>query len=97
LADQFHSSALPMLKDSIDARVALASLILEDAKEDEAISLLSPPKDLGNIVLIRFTLHFKIVHFWESTNYPSLSHVLYMQILSILIPTCKTHGGLMGK
>jgi hypothetical protein len=56
--------------------VALASLILEDAKEDEAISLLSPPKDLGNIVLIRFTLYFKIVHFWESTNYPSLSHVL---------------------
>ncbi|KAI9383781.1 hypothetical protein POPTR_013G128900v4 [Populus trichocarpa] len=45
-AIMFFYKALPMLKDSIDARVALASLILEDAKEDEAISLLSPPKDL---------------------------------------------------
>ncbi|KAJ6878092.1 hypothetical protein NC651_030745 [Populus alba x Populus x berolinensis] len=48
-AIMFFYKALPMLKDSIDARVALASLILEDAKEDEAISLLSPPKDLDSL------------------------------------------------
>ncbi|CAK7340077.1 unnamed protein product [Dovyalis caffra] len=44
-----NGEALSMLEDSIDARLALASLILEDAKEDEAISLLSPPKDLDFI------------------------------------------------
>ncbi|KAH1219963.1 General transcription factor 3C polypeptide 3 [Glycine max] len=31
--------------DDVDARITLASLLLEEAKEDEAISLLSPPKD----------------------------------------------------
>ncbi|CAK7340075.1 unnamed protein product [Dovyalis caffra] len=45
----FDGSTLSMLEDSINARLALASLILEDAKEDEAISLLSPPKDLDFI------------------------------------------------
>ncbi|CAK7339959.1 unnamed protein product [Dovyalis caffra] len=43
-----------MLEDSIDARLALVSLILEDAKEDEAISLLSPPKDLAMGMLQEF-------------------------------------------
>ncbi|RDX98421.1 General transcription factor 3C polypeptide 3, partial [Mucuna pruriens] len=38
-------SALEMLQDDVDARITLASLLLEEGKEDEAISLLSPPKD----------------------------------------------------
>jgi general transcription factor 3C polypeptide 3 (transcription factor C subunit 4) len=40
-----------MLEDNVDARLTLASLLLEEAKEDEAISLLTPPKDLGILVL----------------------------------------------
>ena len=36
-----------MLEDNIDARLTLASLLLEEAKEDEAISLLAPPKNFG--------------------------------------------------
>ncbi|KAG4385111.1 hypothetical protein GLYMA_12G027700v4 [Glycine max] len=41
----FYSKALETLQDDVDARITLASLLLEEAKEDEAISLLSPPKD----------------------------------------------------
>ncbi|KAK7396720.1 hypothetical protein VNO78_17878 [Psophocarpus tetragonolobus] len=43
----FFSKALEMLQDDVDARITLASLLLEEGKEDEAISLLSPPKDSG--------------------------------------------------
>lgn len=46
-------SALHALEDSVDCRLALASLVLEDGKEDEAISLLSPPEDLGITSSIR--------------------------------------------
>ncbi|KAL2329125.1 hypothetical protein Fmac_022552 [Flemingia macrophylla] len=41
----FFSKALETLQDDVDARITLASLLLEEGKEDEAISLLSPPKD----------------------------------------------------
>ena len=47
----FSNSALQMLEDNVDARLTLASLLLEEAKEDEAIALLTPPKDLGILVL----------------------------------------------
>ncbi|KAJ4840532.1 hypothetical protein Tsubulata_027347 [Turnera subulata] len=40
--------ALPTLNDSADARLALVSLILEECKDDEAISLLSPPENLSD-------------------------------------------------
>ena len=36
-----------MLEDNIDARLTLASLLLEEAKEEDAISLLAPPKNFG--------------------------------------------------
>ncbi|CAJ1933813.1 unnamed protein product [Sphenostylis stenocarpa] len=39
------SKALEILQDDVDARITLSSLLLEEGKEDEAISLLSPPKD----------------------------------------------------
>ncbi|XP_039689315.1 general transcription factor 3C polypeptide 3 isoform X2 [Medicago truncatula] len=39
--------ALETLQDDVEARVALASLLVEEGKENEAISLLSPPKDSG--------------------------------------------------
>ena len=45
-------SALHSLEDSVDCRLALASLVLEDGKEDEAISLLAPPENLGTISLV---------------------------------------------
>ncbi|KAL2596284.1 hypothetical protein AAZV13_11G093900 [Glycine max] len=41
----FYSKALETLQDDVDARITLASLLLEEGKEDEAIFLLSPPKD----------------------------------------------------
>ncbi|KAK7341332.1 hypothetical protein VNO80_24258 [Phaseolus coccineus] len=41
----FFYKALEILQDDVDARIALASLLLEEGKEDEAISLLSPPND----------------------------------------------------
>ncbi|XP_059449020.1 uncharacterized protein LOC132180277 isoform X2 [Corylus avellana] len=45
----FLYKALQMLEDNVDARLTLAFLLLEEAKEDEAISLLTPPKDLDSI------------------------------------------------
>lgn len=43
----FSNSALQMLEYNVDARLTLASLLLEEAKEDEAVSLLSPPENFG--------------------------------------------------
>ncbi|TQD90331.1 hypothetical protein C1H46_024098 [Malus baccata] len=41
--------ALKTLEDDIEARLALASILVEEAREDEAILLLSPPKNLGHM------------------------------------------------
>ncbi|KAH1075125.1 hypothetical protein J1N35_027453 [Gossypium stocksii] len=51
LAIKFLRKALERLENNVDARLNLASLLIEDSKEDEAISLLSPPQsfDLQNI------------------------------------------------
>ncbi|KAF2317273.1 hypothetical protein GH714_019262 [Hevea brasiliensis] len=45
----FFYKALHALEDNVDCRLALASLILEDGKEDEAISLLSPPENSDSV------------------------------------------------
>lgn len=42
-AIQFFYKALQTSEDDIDARLALASLLLEESREDEAVELLSPP------------------------------------------------------
>ncbi|KAH7678991.1 RNA polymerase III transcription factor TFIIIC protein [Dioscorea alata] len=42
-------SSLSRLENNIDARLTLCSLLLEEGKEDEAIGVLSPPKDLEQI------------------------------------------------
>lgn len=42
----YFYKALQILEDNIDARLTLASLLLEDAKDEEAISLLTPPMSL---------------------------------------------------
>ncbi|KAH9713314.1 tetratricopeptide repeat (TPR)-containing protein [Citrus sinensis] len=44
----YFYKALQILEDNIDARLTLASLLLEDAKDEEAISLLTPPMSLEN-------------------------------------------------
>lgn len=44
-AINFYYKALNELSDTIDARITLASLLLEDGKRDEAISVLSPPEN----------------------------------------------------
>ncbi|WZZ47947.1 hypothetical protein YC2023_048054 [Brassica napus] len=41
----YYYRALNELTDPIDARITLASLLLEDGKRDEAISVLSPPEN----------------------------------------------------
>lgn len=40
----FFQKALHSLEDNIDARITLSSLLVEDGKVDEAVSLLSSPK-----------------------------------------------------
>ncbi|XP_065848859.1 uncharacterized protein [Euphorbia lathyris] len=50
-AIMFFYKALPGLEDSIDCRLALTSLLLEDGKEDEAILVLLPPENLDSVNL----------------------------------------------
>ncbi|XP_052201303.1 uncharacterized protein LOC127807472 [Diospyros lotus] len=45
-AIEYFYKALHALQNNIQARLTLASLLLEEDKEDEAISVLSPPKDI---------------------------------------------------
>ncbi|XP_050223397.1 uncharacterized protein LOC126673340 [Mercurialis annua] len=45
-ATAFFYKALHALEDNVDCRLSLASLIFEDGKGEEAISLLAPPKEL---------------------------------------------------
>ncbi|XP_074333804.1 uncharacterized protein LOC141671450 isoform X1 [Apium graveolens] len=40
---EYYYKALPKLNDSVDARLNLASLLLEESKDNEAISVLCPP------------------------------------------------------
>jgi len=40
-------SALNELSDTVDVRITLASLLLEDGKRDEAVLVLSPPENPG--------------------------------------------------
>ncbi|XP_017229536.1 uncharacterized protein LOC108204549 isoform X1 [Daucus carota subsp. sativus] len=42
---EYYYKALPKLNDSVDTRLKLASLLLEESKDDEAISILCPPTD----------------------------------------------------
>ncbi|XP_043690462.1 general transcription factor 3C polypeptide 3 isoform X2 [Telopea speciosissima] len=46
----FFHRGLNSMEGNIDARLTLASLLLEEEKEDEAIQLLSPPKNSGSTV-----------------------------------------------
>jgi len=55
-AKQDFVSALEILQDDVDARITLASLLLEEGKEDEAISLLSPPNDSGISNMFSFSM-----------------------------------------
>ncbi|KAL0324808.1 UNVERIFIED_CONTAM: Transcription factor tau subunit sfc4 [Sesamum radiatum] len=43
LAIEYYYKAVKKLNDSVDARLTLSSLLLEEDRDDEAISVLSPP------------------------------------------------------
>ncbi|KAK1323326.1 hypothetical protein QJS10_CPA02g00872 [Acorus calamus] len=45
-ATPYFYKALSKMENSVDVRLTLCSLLIEEKKEDEAISLLSAPKDL---------------------------------------------------
>lgn len=42
--------AINELENSVDARLTLSSLLLEENKDEDAISILSPPKEIGTTV-----------------------------------------------
>jgi len=54
--DSCASSGLHLLEDNVGARLTLASLLLEDDRVDETISLLSPPENSGinQLVIVVF-------------------------------------------
>ncbi|KAL6214877.1 hypothetical protein ACLB2K_014309 [Fragaria x ananassa] len=47
----YFYQALKTLEDHIEARLTLASVLLEECRDDEAISLLSPPRNLDCVPL----------------------------------------------
>lgn len=49
LVTSVNFAALQAHEDDIDTRLALASLLLEENREDEALELLSPPSNPGNV------------------------------------------------
>lgn len=51
------------LKDNIDARITLSSLLVEDDKVDEAVSLLSSPKSSGKLFLYIILISLDIMLF----------------------------------
>lgn len=61
LSNLFFFSAVNELEDSVDARLTLSSILLEDGKDDEAVSVLSPPKESGINHLLGILLAFYYV------------------------------------
>lgn len=47
LSSCLSAAAIQKLHDSIDARLTLSSMLLEEGRDDEAISVLSPPVESG--------------------------------------------------
>lgn len=47
LSSRLSLAAIQKLHDSIDARLTLSSMLLEEGRDDEAISVLSPPAESG--------------------------------------------------
>lgn len=47
LSSRLSLAAIQKLNDSIDARLTLSSMLLEEGRDDEAISVLSPPAESG--------------------------------------------------
>jgi hypothetical protein len=42
------------MKDDIDIRLTLSSLLIDEGKTDEAVTLLSPPKNQGIVLTDQF-------------------------------------------
>ncbi|PNY16839.1 general transcription factor 3c polypeptide 3-like, partial [Trifolium pratense] len=56
ISNEDFVSALETLQDDVEARISLASLLVEEGQENEAISLLSPPKDSGTFNNVFFVI-----------------------------------------
>lgn len=96
-AIQFFYRAVHSLEDNVDARISLASLLLEERKEQEAISLLSPPVlDLGEdscSKTSKFWWHDEKVRlklakiYWTSDLLPEFVDVFFPLVSQLI--TCK--------
>ncbi|CAN6445505.1 unnamed protein product [Victoria cruziana] len=74
-AVHFSYKAVGIMEDSIDARLTLASLLCQENKEDEAISLLSPPDSLGSSNGQSVT---ESVAWWRNTNIQKKLATIYL-------------------
>ncbi|KAK1558640.1 hypothetical protein Q3G72_004915 [Acer saccharum] len=77
-------SALHTPKDNVDADLTFASLLLEDAKHDEAISLFTPPNKLDNIYAnsdksdawwLNRRIKMKLCHIYRAKGYLRISPI----------------------
>lgn len=78
------------LSDPIDARITLASLLLEDGKRDEAISVLSPPENPGQQrkkTLSSLAVLSKRVH-----SLPMLQYLIKYHFVRFTAKLCTSNG-----
>lgn len=72
---------LQHVEDNINARLTLASLLLEEARDEEAISLLSPPKDSSMCSL---------------NNYHVLYHLQVKRWMELAGVSCNAYQRILG-
>ncbi|KAG6401129.1 hypothetical protein SASPL_137974 [Salvia splendens] len=60
-AIEYYKKPIRKLDDSVDARMTLLSMLLEEGRDDEAISVLSPPVESGLIEVFVDVL-FPVIH-----------------------------------
>ncbi|KAL9661196.1 hypothetical protein QQ045_026018 [Rhodiola kirilowii] len=68
LAIKFFYKALSKLNDSIEVRLALASLLVDESRVDEAISVLSPPKINESEADTKLITETKVNSWWLDAN-----------------------------
>ncbi|GAU33823.1 hypothetical protein TSUD_221610 [Trifolium subterraneum] len=101
---------LETLQDDVEARISLASLLVEEGRENEAISLLSPPKDSdsgeahsekSNRWWVDVRIKLKLCNIFQTrgmlNDFVDVSFPLVHESLRVATPRRKSKSGKSGK
>ncbi|CAJ2647463.1 unnamed protein product [Trifolium pratense] len=106
----YFYKALETLQDDVEARISLASLLVEEGQENEAISLLSPPKDSdsgeahsekSNRWWVDVRIKLKLCNIFQTrgmlNDFVDVSFPLVHESLRVATPRRKSKSGKSGK